>query len=132
MEKMIIALFTAVIFLIGCNDNNKEALNDKNIIGKWEKNPNASSTEALEITKEGNNYFIDTYTYFKKPTKYVKSNGDTTIMTIGSSVNHKKTELLYGNHEESYIWGKEGLSSDVKLIDNDHLEFRAQVYNRVK
>lgn len=127
--KIVIAFLLTVV-LVNCNDNQKNTL-----IGKWEKNANTSSTEAFEITQEGNNYFVDTYTYFKKPTKYVKSNGDTVTMAAGSTINHKKAELFYDSQAKAYRWGREG-AVYVNIIDKDHLELKSPTntltYNRVK
>ncbi|MBK7883397.1 MAG: hypothetical protein IPJ81_06155 [Chitinophagaceae bacterium] len=127
--KIVIA-FILTAALVNCNYNSKSIL-----IGKWEKNSNSSSTEAFEITQEGNSNFLATYTYFKKPTKYVKSNGDTVTMSAGSTINHKTAELYYDSQIKAYRWGREGVVY-INIIDNDHLEVKfpakTLIYNRVK
>lgn len=129
MKKIIISAFIVSATLMYCSEN------FDSVIGKWEENKDATSTEAFEITKEGSRYFIDFYTYYKQRTKYVKLNSDTTIMNAGGTTNHKKYELFYDCHKKIYTVNDRKLLININVVNSDHLEIKlplkTKIYSRL-
>ena len=118
MKKIIIATFIVATVILCCHKKYE------NVIGLWEENKNASWTKAFEIKKEGGKYFIDMYTYYRKPTKYIESNGDTIILKPGSTIDHKKAELFYDSQKKVYTGNFGNLSINISVVDEEHLELR--------
>lgn len=128
MKKIIISILIVTAVLMCCHGNYEP------IIGKWEQNTDASYTEAFEITKEGSKYLIDMYTYYRKPTKYIKFNGDTVLMEKGSTNNHKKAELLYDSQKKIYKGNSGKKTIYISILDENNLEcrlpFETKTYSR--